>query len=101
MADPGSARDHRRLPGLGEQAVSEAWLRELIQAEVDRLCAGLAQYEKPKRVALLKDDFTIANGEVTLSMKLKRRVVEQRYKDVIDALYADVEERGPQDFASI
>jgi long-chain acyl-CoA synthetase len=49
----------------------------------------------------LKDDFTIANGEVTLSMKLKRRVVEQRYKDVIDSIYADVEEPGPQDLASI
>jgi long-chain acyl-CoA synthetase len=83
------------------QAVAEAWVRDLIQGEVDRWCANLAQYEKPKRVALLPDDFTIANGQVTLSMKLKRRVVEQRYKDVIDALYADVEERGPQNFASI
>jgi long-chain acyl-CoA synthetase len=95
------AREEGKRYDSPEQAVSEAWLRELIQAEVDRLCAGLAQYEKPKRVALLKDDFTIANGEVTLSMKLKRRVVEQRYKDLIDSLYADVEEPGPQDFASI
>jgi long-chain acyl-CoA synthetase len=95
------AREEGKRYDSPEQAVAEPWLRELIQAEIDHLCAGLAQYEKPKRVALLKDDFTIANGEVTLSMKLKRRVVEQRYKDVIDSLYADVEERGPQDFASI
>ena len=68
----------------------------LISREIERLTASLAQYEKPKRFALLEQDFTYANGELTYTMKLKRRVIEERYQDVIARLYADVEEPRPQ-----
>jgi long-chain acyl-CoA synthetase len=68
----------------------------LLSREIERLTAPLAQYEKPKRFALLEQDFTFANGELTYTLKLKRRVIEQRYQDVIARLYADVEEPRPQ-----
>jgi long-chain acyl-CoA synthetase len=60
------------------------------------LTARLAQYEKPKRFALLEKDFSFADGELTYTMKMKRRVIEQNYQDVIERLYADVEDPRPQ-----
>jgi long-chain acyl-CoA synthetase len=67
----------------------------LIEEEVQRLTANLAQYETIKRFALLPDDFTFASGALTFTMKLKRRVVEQQYRELIDKLYADVTEPRP------
>ena len=61
----------------------------LIQREVHRLTTHLAQYETIKRFALLPDDFTFDSGALTFTMKLKRRVVEHQYHDLIDKLYAD------------
>lgn len=67
----------------------------LIEGEVHRLTSNLAQYESIKRFALLPDDFTFASGALTFTMKLKRRVVEQQHRDLIDKLYADVTEPRP------
>jgi long-chain acyl-CoA synthetase len=67
----------------------------LIEKEVARLTAHLAQYETIKRFALLPEDFTFADGSLTFTMKLKRRVVEQQYHELIDKLYADVAEPRP------
>jgi len=67
----------------------------LIEREVARLTTHLAQYETIKRFALLPEDFTFADGSLTFTMKLKRRVVEQQYHDLIAKLYADVAEPRP------
>jgi len=71
------------------------WVHVLIDSEVKRLTAHLAQYETIKRFALLPDDFTFDNGSLTFTLKLKRRVVEHQYADVIESLYADVAEPRP------
>ena len=47
----------------------------------------LAQFETLKKVLLVPDDFTVDKGEMTPSLKLKRRVIEQKYKKQIDAMY--------------
>lgn len=70
-------------------------VHRLIDGEVKRLTTHLAQYETIKRFALLPDDFTFDNGALTFTMKLKRRVVEERFAAVIDSLYADVVEPRP------
>src|SRR5208337_3738029 len=67
----------------------------LIEKEVARLTTHLAQYETIKRFALLADDFTFDSGSLTFTMKLKRRVVEQQYRHLIDKLYSDVPEPRP------
>jgi long-chain acyl-CoA synthetase len=67
----------------------------VIENEVSRLTAHLAQYETIKRFALLPDDFSFDGGSLTFTMKLKRRVVERQYHDLIDKLYADVAEPRP------
>jgi len=81
------------------QMLSGPWVRDLITNEIDRLTASMAQYEKPKRFTLIEKDFTFANGELTYTLKMKRRVIEERYQDVIAQLYADVEEPRPQRMA--
>jgi long-chain acyl-CoA synthetase len=67
----------------------------LIENEVRRLTSHLAQYETIKRFALLPEDFTFDSGALTFTMKLKRRVVEKQYHDLIDKLYSDVTEPRP------
>jgi len=79
--------------------IDDPWVRNLLSREIERLTAPLAQYEKPKRFALLDQEFTYANGQLTYTMKMKRRVIEECYQDVIARLYADVEEPRPQHLA--
>ena len=79
----------------GEEVVKSPFTRTLIQGEIQRLTTHLAQFETIKRFALLPGDFTFDNGALTFTMKLKRRVVEEQYHDVIESLYADVAEPRP------
>jgi long-chain acyl-CoA synthetase len=60
-----------------------------IETEVMGSLRGLASFEMPKKVLIIPDDFTVENGELTPTLKVKRRVVEERYSDRIDALYGE------------
>jgi len=79
-----------RFASHDEMAAHPA-VRSLIEAELKRLTAHLAQWETIKRFALLPEDFTFDNGSLTFTLKLKRRVVEKNYREIIDKLYADSE----------
>ncbi|HYK81677.1 MAG TPA: long-chain fatty acid--CoA ligase [Gemmatimonadales bacterium] len=88
----------------------EAWARERklvytsraqllaladVQAKMEREVMGglrdLAKFEMPKKVALIEHDFTIESGELTPSLKVKRRQVEKHYKALIDRVYAEAD----------
>jgi long-chain acyl-CoA synthetase len=60
-----------------------------LEREVMGTLRDLASFEMPKKMAFLPDDFTIESGELTPTMKVKRTVVEARYRDTIDALYVE------------
>ena len=66
-----------------------------VKAKMEREVMGglrdLAKFEMPKKVVLLERDFTIESGELTPSLKVKRRQVEKNYKDVIDRVYAETD----------
>jgi long-chain acyl-CoA synthetase len=64
---------------------------DLFQRQVDEHTADLSRHERVKRVALLEKELTIEGGELTPTLKVKRRVVDEKYKDVIDRLYAEAE----------
>lgn len=81
--------------GTGDEVAEHPFTRALIQSEIQRLTSNLAQYETIKRFALLPGDFTFDNGALTFTMKLKRRVVEDQYRTVIESLYADTAETRP------
>ncbi len=59
----------------------------LLQSDVDAVNAGLAHYEQVKRIALLPVELTQETGELTPTLKTKRRVVAEKYRKAIDSLY--------------
>ena len=63
----------------------------LFEQEIEKNCSNLSNYEKVKKVALLKDELTVEGGELTPTLKIKRRIVDEKYKDVIDKIYTDAE----------
>ena len=62
---------------------------DLIERQIERLTPNLSRYEKIKKVALLENELTIEGGELTPTLKVKRRVIDQKYRDVIERLYAE------------
>ena len=60
-----------------------------MEKEVRSRFEGLASFETPKKIGLLENDFSVDSGELTPTLKVKRRVVDRNYKTVIDGLYAD------------
>ena len=60
-----------------------------IEKEVMSQVTSLAHYEMPKKVGLLEHDFSLDKGEVTPTQKVKRKVVDKNYKELIDSLYRD------------
>ena len=67
----------------------DAQVRALMVREVAAHTADLAKYEQVQRVAILPRDLTIEDGELSPTLKVKRRVVEQRYAPLITAAYAE------------
>jgi long-chain acyl-CoA synthetase len=63
-------------------------VRSLIQQEVDHANGKYAQVEQVKKFVILDHDLSQATGELTPTLKVKRNVVNERYADLIDALYA-------------
>lgn len=62
---------------------------EKIDREVKKTLRDLAQFEMPKKIVLIPHDFSIESGELTPTLKVKRRVVEKNYQAQIEAAYAD------------
>ena len=61
---------------------------KIVQKDVAQLTRELADYERIRRIALLPDEFTIDRGELTPTLKVKRRVIDERFEDVIESLYS-------------
>jgi long-chain acyl-CoA synthetase len=80
-----------------EELVSHPTVVAHVESELLGMLGELASYERPKKVALLAEEFTVENGFLTPTLKVKRRVVEERLGDVIGGLYADeaVDATGP------
>jgi long-chain acyl-CoA synthetase len=78
------------LAGLArEELVRRPEVVAHYQALVNELTPDLAQFEKIKKIALLAREFSQDAGEITPTLKVKRRVVEERYKPAIDAMYSE------------
>lgn len=77
------------ISGDDEALLDNANVKALIQSEVDKYSATFKGFERVKNIALIGEEFTTQNGLLTPSLKLKRRVAVQRYKDALDKLYAE------------
>lgn len=84
---------YARLKGIKESSRAElcrnARIIDLFERQIATLTPDLAQYERVKKVALLENEFTIEGGEMTPTLKVKRRVIDEKYRQVIDEIYRD------------
>ncbi len=62
-------------------------VKELLRKSIAEANSHLASFETIKNFAILDSDFTIDSGELTPSLKVKRKVIDERYKDLIESLY--------------
>jgi long-chain acyl-CoA synthetase len=79
-ADDKAPKDH------GELAKYPAAVK-IVQQDIAALTSSLTDYERIRRVALLPNEFTIDGGELTPTLKVKRRVIDERFAEVIESLY--------------
>jgi long-chain acyl-CoA synthetase len=90
--DEEAVRKWARESGVGDRSVAEyaadPRVHALIKGYVDQVNAGLASYETVKKFAILPADLTEASGELTASLKVKRKVVEKKYQAILDGFYA-------------
>jgi long-chain acyl-CoA synthetase len=64
-------------------------VRALYQEIVDGINRELSQFERIKRIAILPREFSIESGELTPSLKVRRKIVEQKWAQTIEGLYAE------------
>lgn len=82
--------EHHGMAGKSyQEIVSSPGIQQQIAQDVEELNAKLNPWETIKKWAVLDHDLSIESGEITPSMKVKRRVVEERYADVLDGFYAE------------
>lgn len=80
--------DDNNIPYMNKQDLCRnEKIREMIFERIDTLQQGLASYEKVKKFVLLPEAFSVEKGELTNTLKIKRRVLLQNYKDQIEAMY--------------
>jgi long-chain acyl-CoA synthetase len=81
-----------RARGLEFRDRADLCRREKVAAflleQIDKATPELAAYEKIKKIAVLDRDFDLEEGEITPTLKIRRNIVERKYKDIIDSLYA-------------
>ena len=89
--EPEAAKKWAGENGLGNLSYEELTKNEAMKAEIqkafDQLNASLARYESIKKFAILPKDLTVEDGDLTPTQKLKRKAVETKYKDILDAFY--------------
>ncbi len=70
-----------------EDLLADTRVNLMMERRIEELLKGLAPFEKIKRFTLLPNEFTMESGELTNTLKIKRRVVGERYRDLIDKMY--------------
>ena len=83
------AREHKIAFESREQLCANPQINEMMKERIDTLQQQLAHYEQIKRFTLLPHHFSMEKGELTNTLKIKRRVLNENYKREIDAMYAE------------
>jgi len=88
------ARANRVPFSSRQELVSHTRVRELYEGIVGEINRDLARFEQLKKVLLIPHEFSAEDGTLTASMKLRRKVVEERYRQQIEAMYGEAETEG-------
>ena len=81
-------RDERKLP-VDEALPEDEDVLRLLQGYIDQVNERLSSYETVKKFHVLPEDFSVESGELTPSLKVKRRVIQKRYEELIDGFYSE------------
>lgn len=87
MGEVQAFADQNGVSGTGASLLENEKVKALFAAELEKHSSDFKQFEKIKKFALITEDFTIENGMLTPKMSVKRRVVVQRYGDLLQKLY--------------
>jgi long-chain acyl-CoA synthetase len=85
------AKERNLVAASPSELIALADVKAKMEREVMGGLRDLAKFEMPKKVLLIEHDFTIESGELTPSLKVKRRQVERNYKELIDRTYRDAD----------
>ena len=83
------AREHAISFSSREDLCVNAQIHQMLQERIDTLQQQLAHYEQVKRFVLLPSPFSLERGELTNTLKIKRRVLNENYKKEIDSMYEE------------
>ncbi len=78
-----------------EDLVKDEQIYKMLDKEMDKFQKKLANYERVRKYVLLDRPFTIESGEITPSLKIKRKYVEERYQDLIEQMYLSLDRSVP------
>ncbi len=85
-------KDYCALKGIpftsNDQVVKDPRIRERIMRSVEKIAAGRGHWEQVKKIALLPEEWTIDRGELTPSLKLRRKVILEKYAKEVEGIYA-------------
>jgi long-chain acyl-CoA synthetase len=73
---------------LKEDIIANKQVQDRVWRDVEKLNTEFAQWEKIKKITLLEKEFSIEGGELTPTMKLKRKPILHKYSSLIEELYA-------------
>ena len=87
-------KEYARQQGIAfsedRELVGHHHIKDMYRAEVEKLQRDLPTFEKVRRFELLPEPLTLEAGEITPTMKVKRKVVEEKYSKLIEKMYQDV-----------
>ena len=84
-----SAREHGRNFSSRAEMCADPEINKFIMSRLDTLQQEFAHYEQVKRITLLPEPFSLEKGELTNTLKVKRPVLNENYKEIIDKMYED------------
>ena len=83
-----SYADHKGLDRMTPaEYCAHPRIMNLFERQVAHFTEALSQFEKVKKIALIENELSVDGGELTPTLKVKRRVVDEKYRTVIDRLY--------------
>lgn len=80
-------KDQSELGARADDMIARKEVVELVRGEIKRLTVEMADFEKVRDFRLLSEEFTIEGGELTATLKVKRRVVLEKYADLVAEMY--------------
>ncbi|HEX8736243.1 MAG TPA: long-chain fatty acid--CoA ligase [Pyrinomonadaceae bacterium] len=94
-----SLENYAKLKGIEAKSKAEMCshprIVNLLERQIEALTRDLSPFEKVKKIALLENELTVEGGELTPTLKVKRRVVDEKYRDRIEKIYAEAEKEKP------